>query len=77
MLATYIHTIHTQFQSNIFIFGSAIVKNHVRVMSLFETQFLVFLIVVNKNEGHVWNPETKRDMTGMFFKVNFETGNLT
>ena len=47
-----IHTrnIHTQFQSNIFIFGCAMAKNQVRVMSLFETQFLVFLIVVHKNE---------------------------
>ena len=53
-----IHTrnIHTQFQSNIFIFGCAMAKNQVRVMSLFETQFLVFLIVVHKNESHFSNP---------------------
>ena len=53
------HNIHAQFQSNIFIFGYAMANNQARVMSLFEAQFLAFLIVVHKNEWHVWNPWDK------------------
>ena len=43
---------HTKFEGNIFIFGYVMVKKkQVEVMmSLFEMQFLTFLIVVRKNE---------------------------
>ena len=45
------HT-HTQFQSNIFIFGCTMLKNgYLKVMtSLFEMQFLAFLTAVRKNK---------------------------
>ena len=42
---------HTKFQSNIYIFGCAMVKQQVKLMpSLFEMQFLAFPIAVRKNK---------------------------
>ena len=67
VIKIHINNTHTQFQCNIFIFGCAITKNKVKVMtSVFETHFLAFLIVVHNNKGHFWNPETKLDNEGMF-----------
>ena len=42
---------HAKFQTKMFIFGCAMIKNQVRVMtSLFLMQFLAFLIAVRKNK---------------------------
>ena len=37
------------------------------MMSLFDTQFLAFIIVVRKNKWHFWNSETRLDKTDMHF----------
>ena len=44
-------------------------KNQVNVTtSLFEPQFLAFLIVACPNKWHFWNPQTKLDNIGIFWK---------
>ena len=60
------NSMHTKFQSNVFNFGCALLKKkQVKVMSLFETQLLAFLIVVCEHKLRFWNPETKLDKIGM------------
>ena len=41
------------------------------------TQLLAFLIVVRQSKWQFWNPRTKLDSKGMFWKENFEFRNLT
>ena len=43
--------------------------------SLFERQFLAFLVVVLHNKWHFWNPETKLDKIGMFSNKIFSLKN--
>ena len=55
----------TQFQSNILL-DVQWSNNLVRVMmSLFEMQFLAFLVVIGKNKWYFLKPETKLNNMGM------------
>ena len=82
-----LHTnnIYTAFQSNIFIFSCGIVKKQIKVItSLFEMQFLAFLLAVIKNKWHFlesWD-KTGQDIPAfrrifLFWKFDLVWPNLT
>ena len=50
---------HTKFQSNIFIFDSAVKKRGEGDDLTFETQFWASPIIARKKKLYLWNPETK------------------
>ena len=72
---------YTKFQSNILIFGCAMVKKNRYLPKVYDVfflmQFLVFLVVVRKNKEHFWNPETKLDKISMFLEEIYDSENLT
>ena len=63
---------HTQFQSNMFVFGCTITRKPGKGddATFFEIPFLAFLIVVNKNKWHFWSPQANLHKIGVILEEN-------